>query len=82
MDEGGRVIEDEYELLVLGQQHFSHIFSDDYKTCLLEQLNVVSLYPVMISTADASSLTQPVTLSEVEFALHSFKKDRSPRPDG
>ena len=82
MDDGGRVIEDESELLILGQQHFSHIFSDDYKTCLLEQLNVVSHYPVMISTADASCLTQPVTLIEVEFALHSFKKDRSLRPDG
>ena len=36
----------------------------------------------MISLADAPCLTQPVSLFEVECALHSFKKDRSPKPDG
>ena len=36
----------------------------------------------MISTADAPYLTQSVTLSEVDYALHSFKKDMSPILDG
>ena len=82
MDEGGRCVEDESELKVLGQEHFAQIFKDDNKTCLLEHLNVISLYPVMISPADASWFTQPVSLSEVDFSLHSFKKDRSSGPDG
>ena len=58
LDDGGRCIEDETELKVLGQVHFANIFRDDNKTCLLEQLKVVSLYPVMIFTADAPYLTQ------------------------
>ena len=48
----------------------------------MEQLRVVLLYPKMISQVDAHCLTQPVTLNEVESALHTFKKDRSPGPDG
>ena len=36
MDEGGRCVEDESELKVMGQQHFAHIFKDDNQTCLLE----------------------------------------------
>ena len=40
------------------------------------------LYPNMISHEDAPCLTHHVTLSEVESALHSFKKDRSLGPDG
>ena len=36
----------------------------------------------MISIVDAPYLTQSVTLSELDYALHSFKKDRSPNPDG
>ena len=59
-----------------------NIFKDDYQTCILEQLKVVLIYPNMISSTDAPGLTQPVSLSEIESALHSFKKDRSPGPDG
>ena len=40
------------------------------------------LYPNMISFVDAPCLTQPVSLVEIESALNSFKKDRSPGPDG
>ena len=36
----------------------------------------------MISHIDAPCLIQPVTLSKIESALHSFKKDRSPGPNG
>ena len=40
------------------------------------------IYPNMISSTDAPGLTQPVSLSEIESALRSFKKDRSLGPDG
>ena len=82
MDDEGHYIEDEAALKDLGQSHFANIYKDDNQTCLLEQLKVVLLYPNMISHVDAPCLIQPVTLSEVESALHSFKKDRSPSPNG
>ena len=82
MDDEGHSIEDETALKELVQSHFANIFRDDNQTCLLERLKVVLIYPNMISHVDAPCLIQPVTLSEVESVLHSFKKDRSPGPDG
>ena len=48
----------------------------------MQQLKVVRLYPKMISDENASDLTCLVALGEIEFALKSFKKYRSPGPDG
>ena len=81
-DDGGRCYEEDSELKLLGQNHFANIFKDDHQTCILEQLKVVLLYPNMISLDDAPGLTQPISLSEIEGALRSFKKDKSPGPDG
>ena len=80
--EDGNSYEDEAALKELGPSHFANIFKDDGGTCMLHQLKVVMLYPKMISDENASSLTCPVTLMEIEYALKSFKKDRSPGPDG
>ena len=82
LDDEGHSIEDETALKQLGQSHFAHIFRDDKQTCLLAQLKVVMLYPTMITHEEAPSLIQPITLSEIEGALNSFKKDRSPGLDG
>ena len=40
------------------------------------------MYPSMISPEDAHGLIDSVTLFEIEGALKSFKRDRSPGPDG
>ena len=82
MDEEDGIIEEETALKELGLRHFAQIFCDDKQTDLLEQLRVVMLYPNMISHEDAPCLTLSVTLAEVESALCSFKKERSPGPDG
>ena len=82
VDEEGHYIEDEHALKELGKRHFAHISCDDKQTCLLTQLQVVSLYPSMISQVNASSLIAHVTMPEIEKALKSFKKDRNPGPDG
>ena len=81
-DEDGNCYEDEATLKDLGQSHFANIYKDDGGTCLVQQLKVIMLYPKMISDELASNLTCPVTLGEIEFALKSFKKDRSPGRDG
>ena len=81
-DEEGHCIQDEHALKEMGKRYFAQIFSDDKQTCLLTQLQVVSLYPSMVSQVIAPNLIAPVTLSEIESALKSFKKDRSPGLDG
>ena len=81
-DEEGHCVEEEVALKELGLRHFSHIFRDDKKTCILAQLKVVMLYPSMLSTEEACCFIENVSMSEIEGALRSFKKDKSPSPDG
>ena len=81
-DKDGHSVEDEAALKELGQRHFSHIFSNDKQTCILAQLKVVMLFPIMIPSEEARGLIDSVSLSKIEGALRSFKKDRSPGPYG
>ena len=81
-DGSGTSFEDEDALKALGMKHFAHIFKDDWGTCIIQQLSVIQLYPRMVPLENASDLTCPVSIGEVEHALKSFKKDRSPGPDG
>ena len=81
-DEDGRCVEEEVGLKELGLRHLSHIFRDDKQTCILDQLKVVMFYPSMLSSEEASCFIENVLMSEIEDALRSFKKDKSPSPDG
>ena len=81
-DEDGHSVEDEAALKELGQRHFSHIFSDDKQSCILAQLKVVMLYPSMLSSEEAGGFIESFSMIEIEGALRSFKKDKSPLPDG
>ena len=81
-DNEGNSVQEEEALKELGRSHFSHIFCDDKQTCLLAQLKFVMLFPIMIPPDEAHGLVDPVTLSEIEGALKSFEKDRSPGLDG
>ena len=40
------------------------------------------LYPSMLSSKEASGFIESVSMTEIEGALRSFKKDRSPGLDG
>ena len=75
-------MEEEAALKELGLRHFSHIFRDDKQTCILAQLKVVMLYPSMLFTEEACCFIENVSISEIEGALRSFKKDKSSGPDG
>ena len=81
-DDEGNVIDEEDPLKYLGKSYFENIFKDEGLTCLDQQLKVISFFPRMIPFELSSRLTSQVTLKELELALKSFKKDRSPGPDG
>ena len=81
-DSDGNLIDEEGALRMLGHNHFSKVFSDDKQTCLLAQLKVVLLFPIIISPEEAHCLVDPISLFEIEGSLKSFKKDRSLGPDG
>ena len=51
-------------------------------TNIVAQLKVIRLFPSFISPEEKETFTGLVTLSEVEAALKTFKKDKSSGPDG
>ena len=78
----GETIEDDSKLHTLGVQHFPELFSDDGKTNIEAQLNVIRLYPSFVQEEDKELFLTALTLQDVEGVLIGFKKDKGPGPDG
>jgi hypothetical protein len=51
------------------------------KENLVKILKVISLFPRMVNEETNEELYSPVKKEELTAILHSFKKDKSPRPD-
>ena len=75
-------VDSDDHLKLLGVKNFNGIFKDDNQTNIVDQLKVVKLFPAYLSSEEANCFALEVTLGEVEGALKSFKKDKSPGPDG
>ena len=78
----GETIEDDSKLHSLGVHHFAELFSDDGKTNIEAQLNVIRLFPTFVQEEDRELFLTAFTLQDVEGVLKGFKKDKSPGPDG
>ena len=81
-DEAGNLVIDDQELKTMGMQYFKNIFADDNLTNIASQLKVIRLFPSFIGPKERESFSCQVTLTEVEAALKSFKKDKSLGFDG
>ena len=81
-DRNGDLIEDDTKLKALGVQHFSDLFSNDGKTNIEAQLNVIRLFPSFVQEEDKELFFSDFTLPEVECVLKGFKKDKSPGLNG
>ena len=75
-------VENDQALKDLGVRNFHRIFKDDNLTTISAQLNFIKLYPAFFSPEARSNFSSKVTILEIERALKSFKKDKSPGPDG
>ena len=75
-------VEDEAKLKELSVRHFSETFKDEKKSNIVDQLQVIKLFPTFLSENDSVVFTSMISLSKVEDALKSFKKDRILGPDG
>ena len=73
---------DDQGIKSLGIQYFKKIFVDDHMTNIVTQLKVIRIFPSFICPEEKDTFTGSVTLSKVEAALKTFKKDKSPGPDG
>jgi len=80
--ENGDLVNTSSDLEIGARSHFLGLYSDDGGTNIEDQLKVISLYPRMFSKAEGIPMGREVTISEVEKALRSFAKDKSPGPYG
>ena len=81
-DDMGNLIEDDKGLKDLGVKYFSKNFRDDNQTNIVAQLKVIRLFASFILPKETERLSLQITLEEFEHALRSFKRDKSPGPDG
>ena len=81
-DERGTWVSDDLSIKSLGTSYFRQIFEDDHLTNLATQLKILHLFPSFISSSEDEAFTRLVSISEVEYALKSFKKDKALGPDG
>lgn len=76
------MIEHDKGLKDLGVRYFKQIFSDDNQTTFEAQLKVIRLFPFFLQQEEMVSFTSQITFEEVDWALKSFKKDKSLGLDG
>ena len=81
-DESGAWVSDDPSIKTLGTRHFRKIFEDDNLTSISAQLKIIRLFPSFFESDEKEVFSSVVTISEVEKALKSFKKDKAPGPDG
>eukprot|EP00253_Pinus_taeda_P011344 PITA_11344 len=81
-DEEGRELKTFTELSSLGTRHFQKIFSDRGETTIAEIIRTTQCFPRFIEEGMNDDLTTPVSKEEVEAAMKSMGKDKSPGPDG
>eukprot|EP00253_Pinus_taeda_P029580 PITA_29580 len=81
-DEEGRELKSFFELSVLGTRNFQKIFSDNGEPTIAEIIKTAQCFPRFIEEGMNEDLTAPVSKDEVEAAMKSMGKDKSPGPDG
>ena len=62
--------------------YFQKIFKEPEGCPIQEILEVLGLFPRMITDEMNEDLTKEITEEEIRYTLHSFQKGQSPGPDG
>ena len=75
------MVEEEAQLILMGAQHFSDLFTDEGNTNIVDQLKVIRLFPTFVQEEERVSFRANITLTEVEDVLKGFKKNKIPGPD-
>ena len=65
-----------------GKKYFENIFKEGQQTTIAELIRISQYFPESISEEDNMELMEEVSEEDVKATLHSFQKDKSPRPDG
>lgn len=81
-DSIGNQIHDQRNLQREGQSFFDNIFRSPKVNNIVNQLRMVSLYPIFFSEEEGNLIASLVTIKEVKKVLASFAKEKSSGLDG
>jgi hypothetical protein len=81
-DDFGNLIHSQTEIKSVAHLHFKSFYQAPPAPSLTDQTIVASLFPSMITPEEARSLLSPCTKTELFEIINSFKKEKSPGPDG
>jgi hypothetical protein len=70
------------KLAALGVNHFKSLFEDPVEANIGEILNVCSFFPRLITKEKNERFYRSVTKDELYNVLSTFKKEKSPGPNG
>ena len=65
-----------------GVEHFQNLFRALAKASIAEILHIAQVFPSFVGEEENLALMEEVFEEELKEALHSFKKHKSPGPDG
>jgi hypothetical protein len=81
-DDCGNLIHSQTEIKSAAHSHFKSFYQAPPAPSLADQTAVASLFPTLITPEEANSLLSPCTKEELFETINSFKKEKSPGPDG
>ena len=82
LDDSGNLVTDQDSIKERDISYFSGLYKDPKNANIIDQLEVLKLYPTMFNEEECSQLGRPIGLSEVEHTLKAFAKDKIPGPNG
>jgi hypothetical protein len=81
-DSSGRDVYSFNDLAHLGKSHFQNLFKENNGANIAEIIQLALLFPCFVNDETNRSLMEEVSEEELKEVLHSFQKNKSPRPDG
>ena len=73
---------DDASLKAAAVEFFAEIFKEDVTPHIMEQLEVIKLFPTYFDVETTEGVGKAIILEEVESVQNSFAKDKSRGPDG
>ena len=81
-NEEGEKVSSFKSLAKLGVHHFQSLYKEQVGSTLAEIIQLAQLFPQFVDAEENIELMEEVMMEELKSTLHSFQKDKSPRPDG
>jgi hypothetical protein len=78
----GNSINGHSNLEELNVEHFQNLFHDDNQVSMAQLINIINIFPSYVTDGHNLSLQEVISEAEVDEAITSMQRDKSPSPNG